>query len=379
VEVERAQDGARTLPSGLATSIPAISQSGKCLASCTHKPFGSRRERFIVTDTPATGPALAGASPAPGGQADDRVLLILAADHRDSLERDLYGLTAPPTPAQAARISADKLLVYQALLDAVRQLPAAVQPGMLIDEQYGASVAELASRSAGAVSLCMPLEASGEQWFSFAYGDDWQRHAGFFAAEHAKVLVRDNPGLDPGLRERQAQRLAQVSAWAAAANKSLILGLLVPATHADEDATGGRADRYDDELRPGHTLKVMEYLQDHGVEPAIWKVEGLDRHDDAVAVAAMAVRAGRQARCVVLGRHAPHDKLEHWLQVAAPIPGWMGFAIGRSIWQDPLHARLHHFCTTGEARRRIANTYLNYARYYLRAREGTLTEPDPVL
>ena len=332
-----------------------------------------------MTDTPATGPALAGASPAPGALADDRVLLILAADHRDSLERDLYGLTAPPTPAQAARISADKLLVYQALLDAVRQLPAGVQPGMLIDEQYGASVAELASRSAGAVSLCMPVEASGDQWFCFAYGDDWQCHAGFFAAGHAKVLVRDNPGLDPGLRERQAQRLAQVSAWAAAANRSLILELLVPATDADKDAAAGSADRYDDELRPGYTLQVMEYLQDRGVDPAIWNVEGLDRHDDAVAVAAAARRGGRQARCIVLGRHAPHDELEHWLQVAAPVPGWTGFAIGRSIWQDPLHAHLHHLCTTGEARRRIANTYLNYARYYLRAREGTLTEPEPVL
>jgi len=224
----------------------------------------------------------------------------------------------------------------------------------------------------------MPLEASGEEWFGFAYGDDWQRHAGFFAAEHAKVLVRDNPGLDPDLREQQAQRLAQVSAWAAAANRSLILELLVPATDADKGATAGSTDRYDDELRPGHTLKVMEYLQDRGVEPAIWKVEGLDRHDDAVAVAAMAVRAGRQARCVVLGRHAPHGKLDHWLQVAAPVPGWTGFAIGRSIWQDALHAHLHHHCTAGEAQRRISDAYLDYARYYLSARDGTLAgQPDP--
>ena len=332
-----------------------------------------------MTDTLAVGPARA-ASPPPGGKPHDRVLLILAADHRNSLERDLYGLTAPPAPAQAAQISADKLLIYQALLDAVRQLPTGVQPGMLIDEQYGASVADLASRSGGAVSLCMPLEASGEEWFCFAYGDDWQRHAGFFAAEHAKVLVRDNPGLDLGLRERQAQRLAQVSAWAAAANRSLIVELLVPATDADKDATAGSTDRYDDELRPDHTLKVMEYLQDRGVEPAIWTVEGLDRHDDAVAVAATAVRSGRQARCVVLGRHAPHGKLDHWLQVAAPVPGWTGFAIGRSIWWDALRAHRHHHCTVGEARRRISVSYLDYARYYLAARDGMLAgEPDPEL
>jgi myo-inositol catabolism protein IolC len=318
--------------------------------------------------------------PTTGALPDNRVLLILAADDRDSLERGLYGLTAPPTPAQAAQISAGKLLVYQALLDAAALLPAEVQPGVLIDEQYGAGVAELASHSAGAVSVGMPLEASGGDWFGFAYGEDWQQHAEFFAAQYPKVLVRDNPGLDPARREQQAQQLAQVSAWAAQAERSLIVELLVPATDTDRDATGGHPDRYDDELRPGHTLQVMQYLQDHGVEPAFWAVEGQDRHDDAVAVAATARRGGRRARCLVAGRHAPYDTLQHRLQVAAPIPGWAGFAIGRSIWWDPLHAHLHHLSTAGEARRRVRAAYLDYARYYPKARDGTLPgEPDLVL
>jgi hypothetical protein len=190
-----------------------------------------------------------------GALRENRVLLILAADHRDSLERGLYRLTAPPTSAQAARISAGKLLVYQALLDAAGSLPAQTQPGVLIDEQYGASVAELASHSAGAVSLCMPVEASGQQWFRFAYGDEWQRHAGFFAAEHAKVLVRDNPGLDPARREQQARRLSEVSAWASRTGRSLLLELLVPATDADKDGTEGSTDRYDNELRPGGLVR----------------------------------------------------------------------------------------------------------------------------
>jgi myo-inositol catabolism protein IolC len=309
----------------------------------------------------------------------DRALLILAADHRNSLERDLYGLSAPPAPVQAARIAADKLLIYQALLDAAATLPAEVQPGVLIDEQYGASAAELASRSGGAVNLSMPIEASGEEWFHFAYGEDWQAHAGFFATDHAKVLVRDNPGLDPVEREGQATRLAEVSAWAHAAGKSLILELLVPASDADTKAVGGDSARYDVELRPGLTVETIRYLQDHGVEPAIWKVEGLDRHDDAVAVVDVARRDGRQADCIVLGRHAPHDKLDHWLEVAAPLPGFVGFAIGRSIWWDALHAHLRHHCTAAEARRRITGEYLDFANYYLSARAGDLTgaaEPE---
>ena len=151
-----------------------------------------------------------------------------------------------------------------------------------------------------------------------------------------------------------------------------MLELVVPATGADKDATEGNMDRYADELRPGHTLRVMEYLQDHGVEPALWAVEGPGRHDDAVAVAAMAQRGGRQARCLSGGRPARRDKLEHWLQVAAPIPGWAGFAIGRGIWWDPLRFHLRHLSTAGEARRHIRDAYLDCARSYLKAREGML-------
>jgi myo-inositol catabolism protein IolC len=308
---------------------------------------------------------------------EDQVLLILAADHRASLERDLYGLKAPPTAAQAARITADKLLIYQALLDATEDLPAQVQPGILIDEQYGASIAELAADSGGTINLSMPIEASGEEWFHFAYGDDWVRHAEYFGTDHPKVLVRDNPGLDAQQRDEQAQRLAQVSGWAKESGRALILELLVPATEADTAATGNDTRRYDDELRPGHTVAVMRYLQDRGVEPAIWKVEGLEAHDAAVDIVATARRDGRTADCIVLGRHAAHDALTHWLQVAAPVPGWIGFAIGRSIWWDALHAHLHHHDTSTEARHRITAAYTDYATYYLSARDGTLTNVDP--
>jgi 5-dehydro-2-deoxygluconokinase len=132
--------------------------------------------------------------------ADNPTLFILAVDHRDSLERELYGFTETITPAQAARISADKLVVYDAPLDALSELPDGVQVGILVDEQYGASNAELASHSNGGVKLAMPIEASGEEWFEFAYGDGWIEHAQFFATDHAKVLVRDNPGFDPTWR-----------------------------------------------------------------------------------------------------------------------------------------------------------------------------------
>ena len=98
-----------------------------------------------------------------------RVLLLLAVDQRNSFERGLYGLKGPISSAEDARMSADKLLVYEALVEALPELPAEVQAGILVDEQYGASVAELASRTEGVVSLAMPIEKSGEDWFEFEF------------------------------------------------------------------------------------------------------------------------------------------------------------------------------------------------------------------
>ena len=313
-----------------------------------------------------------------GHHSQERPVLVLAADHRESIERDLYGLTAPATPLQAARISADKLIVYQALLDATEQLPADVHPGILVDEQYGATIAELAARSAGIIDLSMPIESSDQRWFHFAYDEDWTRHADFFHPDHVKALARDNPGLDRVQRKLQAERLAKVSSWASANGRSLVIELNVPPSHSDNYSDKGDQDRYERELRPKHTLTVMKYLQDHGVEPDIWQIEGLNQHDDAVAIAAAAGAAGRPGRCMVLGRHASHETLDHWLQVAAPIPGWIGFVIGRSIWWDALHAHLHHHSTAGEAQRRICAAYLDFARYFVSARNGTLSSnPDP--
>jgi myo-inositol catabolism protein IolC len=297
-----------------------------------------------------------------------RALLILADDHRDSLEKQLYKLTAPPTPDEAERIAADKLLVYRALLEASASLADDAQAGILVDEQYGADVAELAAASGGVVNLSMPLEASGKEWFEFEYGEEWRRHAEFFAADHAKILIRDNPGLDAGERSKQAEKVRAVSEWSAHTSSSLIIELLVPATDSDLASVGGDKARYDNELRPRLTLESIGYLQDNGAEPAIWKVEGMNSTEDAEAVAEIARRNGRPANCIVLGRHASKADLDHWLEIAAPIPGYIGFAIGRSIWWDALSDLLAGTIDEDAARARIAATYLSYANAYLAAR-----------
>jgi 5-dehydro-2-deoxygluconokinase len=304
--------------------------------------------------------------------AASRALFILADDHRDSLEKQLYKLTAPPTPPQAARIRADKLLVYEALVDATKRLPDAAQAGILVDEEYGADVAELAAKSDGRINLSMPLEASGKDWFEFAYGDDWKVHAGYVRTDHVKVLIRDNPSLAVPERLQQAERLKVVSAWALDTGRHLIVELLVPATDHDLASVGGDQKRYDDELRPKLTLEVIGFLQDHGANPELWKIEGMDTSADAEAVAALAKRGGRTANCIILGRHASKEDLDRWLEVAAPLPGYVGFAIGRSIWWDALAGHFAGTISAAAAQHQIAENYLGYAHAYLDARAAVV-------
>jgi 5-dehydro-2-deoxygluconokinase len=299
-----------------------------------------------------------------------RPLFILADDHRDSLEKELYKLTSSPTAAQAARIRADKMLVYEALVEATKRLPDGADAGILVDEEYGADVAEAAAKSEGLINLSMPIEASGKDWFEYAYGDDWKTHAGFFATDHAKVLIRDNPSLSVPDRLQQAERLKIVSAWAIETRHHLIVELLVPATDDDLKSVNGEKKRYDDEVRPRLTLDVIGFLQDHGADPALWKIEGMDATKDAAAVAELAKRGGRTADCIILGRHSSKEDLDRWLTVAAPLPGYVGFAIGRSIWWDPLAGHLAGTLGADEARQQITENYLYFAHAYANARRA---------
>jgi myo-inositol catabolism protein IolC len=161
-----------------------------------------------------------------------------------------------------------------------------------------------------------------------------------------------------------------VSAWASESKHSLIVELLVPATDDDLKSVGGDKARYDDELRPRLTLEVIGFLQDHGADPALWKIEGMDKSADAAAVADLAKRGGRTADCIILGRHASKDDLDRWLDVAAPLPGYVGFAIGRSIWWDPLAGHFAGTIGSDVARHQISENYLYFVHEYINARDA---------
>jgi myo-inositol catabolism protein IolC len=194
--------------------------------------------------------------------------------------------------------------------------------------------------------------------------------------DFAKVLVRDNPAFPSEQRRKQLRTLREVSEALDGLGVPLLYELLVPATDEQRAAAGGTTGAYDRDVRPGLVTQVIADNQEAGVEPAIWKVEGLETAEAARAVVAQIRAGGRDdVRAIVLGRDAPAARLDHWLAVAAPIDGFVGFAIGRSIWEDPIADHNHGTAGEHEAIARIAGRYLDFARQYCAA-SGATPGPD---
>ena len=293
-------------------------------------------------------------------------LLILAMDHRASFGRSLFGVRNDrPDPGQQAAMQAAKQLIYAGLARARGRLPGG-RAGVLVDERFGQAVIDQA-RSDGTI-LAVPVERSGRDWFELEWGQDWLEHVGSIRPGFAKVLVRDNPAFPVPQREQQLGLLRQVSDGLARLGVPLLYELLVPATSGQLAGARRTPDAYDRDLRPDLVIGVIADNQAAGVEPAIWKVEGLETTEAARAVVAQMRSGGRDGvRAIVLGRDAPADRLDHWLAVAAPVDGFVGFAIGRSIWEDPISDHNQGRAGEEETDSRIAERYLDFARHYCAA------------
>jgi myo-inositol catabolism protein IolC len=211
----------------------------------------------------------------------------------------------------------------------------------------------------------MPVERSGRDEFDFQYGTHFTEHIEAFDPTFVKVLVRFNPEGDPDLNRRQTERLARLSQWLRSQNRNFLFELLVPATTAQLDRFEGHQQDYDRHLRPALVVQTLASLQAGGVEPDIWKIEGLDSKEDAGSVVQQARSGGRDhVFCIVLGRGADWDSVVRWLEVGASVPGFEGFAVGRTLWHDALVDHLAGRSSDIETAQVIADRYQKLINVY---------------
>jgi 5-dehydro-2-deoxygluconokinase len=300
----------------------------------------------------------------------DGKLYILAFDHRGSFQKKMFGIQGDPTPEETETIADAKRLIFEGMEIAVERGVDAAATGVLVDEQFGSDIPKRAKEEG--LVLSMPVEKSGQNEFDFQYDDAFGEHISKFGPSFAKVLVRYNPDGDAGMNERQLGRLKKLADWLHENDGKFLFELLVPAEEAQLESVGGDTDRYDAELRPELMRRAIEEIQDYGCEVDIWKIEGVDAREDAEMLARQTRKGdGREnVVCVVLGRGASDAKVDHWLQQAAPVEGFIGFAIGRSIWWDALKGFLEGDLERKAAAEQIAENYLRFVKVYDDAESG---------
>jgi myo-inositol catabolism protein IolC len=294
----------------------------------------------------------------------DRALYILPFDHRGSFQKRMFGWNSPLNEAQTAAIAAAKRIIYDGFIATLSAGVPKEKAGILVDEQFGAAILRDAAAE-GIVTAC-PAEKSGQDEFDFEYGGDFARHIEDLGPSFCKVLVRYNPEGDRALNRRQAARLKRLSDFLIAKNRSrLMFELLVPAEKAQLDKLKGDRQAYDRELRPQLMVGAIEELQAAGVDPDIWKIEGLERREDCERIVAAARAGGRdRVGCIILGRGEDDAKVQEWLATAAGVAGFIGFAVGRTVFWDPVADWRAKKVTRETAVDEIARRYLEFVEVF---------------
>src|SRR3954464_6878406 len=297
----------------------------------------------------------------------DGKLYILAFDHRGSFQKKMFGIEGDPTEEQSATIADAKHLIFEGMVKAAESggVPKE-QMGVLVDEQFGVPKNIPGDAKDQGLKLAMPVEKSGQDMFDFEYGDDFGEHILKFDPDFSKVLVRYNPDdPDTDMNKRQLERLKRLGGWLHENGRKFLFELLVPATDAQLEQAGGDSDRYDSELRPELMRRAIADIQDAGIEVDIWKIEGVDERSDCEMLAEQTRTGGRDGVvCVLLGRGASDDKVDHWLRQAAPVEGFIGFAIGRSIWGDALTGYINGSLEREAAAKQVAENYMRFVKVY---------------
>lgn len=289
----------------------------------------------------------------------DRPLYILPFDHRGSFQKKMFGWPGELTPEQTAEMARTKEVIYDGFKAALAAGVAKEKAGILIDEQFGSKI--IRDAVAQGYTVALTIEKSGQDEFDFEYGADFGKHIKALNPTFGKVLVRYNPEGDRDLNARQNERLKRLSEWLHKEDYKYVFELLVPATDTQLESVKGDKKAYEQKVRPRLMVQAVHQIQEAGIEPDVWKIEGLDRREDCAKVAQAVRRGGRdRVGCIVLGRGEDDKKVREWLAAAAGVPGYIGFAVGRTTFWDALQDWRAGKIERSEAVSRIGTRYRGF-------------------
>jgi myo-inositol catabolism protein IolC len=254
-------------------------------------------------------------------------MYMLAFDHRQVL-RDLY------PGVSIERLEGTKVDVLDSLDLVAGSVASKRSLAFLVDEEYGAAAARSARERGYYVAL--PIEASRTSILQAQFPDHRERFERL-DPQCVKALVFHNPADDPERKSIQLGLLRQFNDLAREQGRDFLLEVLITPTAEQLERSGGDKGRYRADQFPELLIESIAEMQRAGVEPDVWKVEGLETVDATVAVGAQATSGGRgDVRCIVLGSGESQETVNGWLANASVVPTFSGFAVGRTVWREPL-------------------------------------------
>ena len=274
-----------------------------------------------------------------------------------------------PTEEEIEKIKKAKAIIYQGFKKALSQGLPKESSAILVDEQFGDEL--LRDAHENGFTIILTVERSGQKNFEFEYGEEFDQHIKKYDPTFIKALVYYNPEGEKELNARQREKLAQLTKFAHENGYKLLIETLIPATIEQLAKFGGDPDRYDQEARPFLTSRIIKEMQDGSVDPDVWKLEGMAKREDYQMAVQQAKADGRESvGIVILGRAADASLVETWIKVGAKVPGVIGFAIGRTIFWNPILKFEEGKIKEEEASEIISKRFLHYYHLFIEAREG---------
>lgn len=300
----------------------------------------------------------------------NRPLFVQPFDHRGNFTKTYFGFKGlpniDPDDDQFTQVSEAKTIIYRGLLMAIDLGVPREHVGILVDAQFASHI--IADAKSKGIPAIVCVEKAGLKVFDFEYGGRWSDHIRFLTPDMVKVLVSYHPEDDQAANNTQLTRLKMLFDYIhSTEDYYLMFELLVPATTDDEKNAG---DRYDTEMRYKRMVESIKAIQDFGIEPDIWKIEGFEQREHAEEVSEQ-VRSTKQREnvgCVILGRGSNKEKVHQWLEVAAPVPGFIGFSVGRTNFSEPLKRFIEERTEEEQAIEAIAKNFKECVGKWIDAR-----------
>lgn len=278
----------------------------------------------------------------------NKPLFILPFDHRRTFVKSLLGGKDQLTNEDIEFIKEQKKIIYEGFKKALALGMPKEYSAILVDEFYGKDI--LTDAKLEGITTLLAIEKSGTNEFEFEY-PDFENHLLLLKPDFAKVLIHYGNLETVELKAKRVEKLKRVSDFCHNNGLKFLLESVIDVNYG---------------LHLKLNLTLIKELQDSGIEPDVWKLEGFEKTEDYAQIIPMVKRNGRnEVGIVTLGGGEDKETVETFLKVGATVNGVIGFAIGRTIFWSALLKLKENIINREDATNEIAKNYLSFYSIFI--------------